>query len=125
MAVLLDTHALVWWLLQPDRLSKAAFKAIETSDDVYVSPVSVYEIDAKRDRDRGLARMPHNMPGALPMLGFVWAQVAAEAAWDAARLPWRRRDPWDRLLVAQARLLDVALVSADDQLSAYDVELIR
>lgn len=130
--VLLDTHALVWWLFDDPRLSINARRWIAEADAVYVSAASIYEIDAKRRRieqqaARGrprrptgvadpLLRMPANMPGALPMMGFQLLDITPEVAWRAARLPFSHADPWDRILVAQARILDVPMISCDSHL---------
>jgi PIN domain nuclease of toxin-antitoxin system len=122
--VLLDTQAFVWWVVQPDRLSPLAMEAIGNADVAYVSAVSVYEIDIKRERDGLLALMPDDLPASLSELDFRWDAVTPEAARRAARLPWLHRDPWDRLIVAQAQELGAALVSADRQLAGYQVEVI-
>jgi PIN domain nuclease of toxin-antitoxin system len=123
-AVLLDTQAFVWWVVQPDRLSGAALRAIQSATTAFVSAVSVYEIDIKRARDGVLRRMPEDLVASLGPIGFEWRDVTPTAARDAARLPWIHRDPWDRLIVAQARELGAALVTADQHLSLYDVEAI-
>jgi PIN domain nuclease of toxin-antitoxin system len=122
--VLLDTQAFVWWVVQPDRLSSSAIEAVGNADMAYVSAVSVYEIDIKRERDGLLARMPIDLPASLSELGFEWDVVTPEAAQRAASLPWLHRDPWDRLIVAQAQVLGAALVSADRQLAHYQVEVV-
>lgn len=130
--VLLDTHALVWWLFDDPRLSATARRWIAETDAVYVSAASIYEIDAKRRRierqaARGLTRtptgvsdpllrMPANMPGSLPMFGMQLLDITPEVAWRAARLPFDHADPWDRILVAQARILNIPLVSCDRHL---------
>ena len=123
-AVLLDTHALVWSLLEPGLLSKDALACIKGSEIVYASVASIYEIDFKRaagrlrQGDGLLSRMPANMPGVLPMLGLTLLPLDAESAWRAARLPIKHGDPWDRILVAQALVLDVPLISRDVALTA-------
>jgi PIN domain nuclease of toxin-antitoxin system len=86
--VLLDTQAFVWWGVQPDRLSPLAMEAIGNADVAYVSAVSVYEIDIKRERDGLLALMPDDLPASLSELDFRWDAVTPEAARRAARLPW-------------------------------------
>ena len=123
-AVLLDTQAFVWWVVQPDLLSPSAIEAVGEADVAYVSAVSVYEIDIKRGRDGLLARMPDDLPASLSELGFQWDAVSPEAARQAARLPWLHRDPWDRLIIAQAQALGAALVSADRQFIHYQVEVV-
>lgn len=95
---------------------------IDPSRPIYLSAVSLYEIDNKRRRggtraaDALLHRMPSNMPAVLPQLGFTLLPILPEVAWRAANLPMQARDPWDRILVAQALTLDVPLLSADGPL---------
>lgn len=133
MIILLDTNALLWALLKPERLSASAHRAIDQAGTVYVSAASVYEIDFKRGKlkagdvrreDSVLARMPHDMAASLPMLGFTLLDISADVASRAARLPLHHRDPWDRLIVAQAMWLNVPLVSVDAALRAYDVDIL-
>lgn len=134
MNLLLDTHALVWWLLAPERLSDLARAAIKDGQTtVYVSAASIYEIDYKRAKARSaglrakdslLLRMPANMPGSLPLLNLELVDITAEATWQAARLPLHHKDPWDRILVAQANLLDADLVTSDSMIALYEVDIL-
>lgn len=98
---------------------------------MFVSAVSIYEIDFKRQKlkssgvDEGLLfRLPRNLPETLPELGLSPVEISPAAAWHAAHLPLIHRDPWDRLLIAQSRLLDARLVSRDEALNAYDVDIL-
>ena len=122
--LLLDTHALVWWLYDHPKLSIRAHDLIAAAEDVYVSAASIYEIDSKRripDRRRtlgGLSLMPPNMPEVLPLLGLRLLDISCDVAWRAANLSIDHGDPWDRILIAQAALLDIPLVSADRVLIA-------
>lgn len=123
--VLIDTHVLLWVLFNDPRLSAPALQRIEAAEDVFVSVVSIYEIDFKRRdtdrlraRDHFLQRMPQDMPAALPSLGFKVLPIDAETAWLAARLPLDHGDPWDRILLAQAMRLGAPLISADQTLTA-------
>ena len=123
--VLLDTHALVWAMKLPELLSDRARNRIERAETVYVSAASIYEIDSKRryanqarSRSRGLSRMPANMPGTLPLLGYTLLDITADIAWRAANFPMDHGDPWDRILIAQAKLLQIPLVSCDETLRA-------
>lgn len=122
--VLLDTQVFVWWVVQPGRLSSQAREAVQGAETAFVSAVSVYEIDIKRERDGMLGRMPNDPVASLPTIGFQWRDVTPNAAQRAARLPWLHRDPWDRLIVAQAQELGAAVVSADRQFAYYDVAVI-
>ncbi len=122
-SVLIDTQILVWSLFKDRRLSALAEDLVDTSDRVFVSVASIYEIDFKR-RDRRrlraqdalLLRMPDDMPANLPKLGFTILPIDAELAWRAARLPIAHGDPWDRFLLCQSLILGVPLVSADQAL---------
>ena len=73
--VLLDTQAFVWWVVQPDRLSAQAKQAIRDAETAFVSAISIYEIDIKRDRDGVLARMPDDLVASLATIGFQWRNV--------------------------------------------------
>ena len=122
--VLLDTHALVWSLLTPDRLTPRARSTIEAAEVVLVSAVSIYEIDNKRrtrPRETGdpLWRMPADLHVSLPPFGVRLIPITPEAASLAANLPLPHRDPWDRLLLAQASLAGAALVTGDAALQAH------
>lgn len=123
-AVLLDTHVLIWSLFLRPELADSARRRIDAASTIYVSVVSIYEIDFKRRRgglrakDSFLQRMPENMPEALPLLDLKIVDVTADIAWRAARLPIDHPDPWDRILVAQAMALEVPLISNDKPLRA-------
>jgi len=121
----LDTQVLIWWLHEERRLSREAFTLISDSDQLLVSVASLYEIDFKRRDparlragDRLLRAMPDDMPRALPELGMHLVSLDAATAWHAANLPMDHGDPWDRILLAQALILRVPLVSADQGLRA-------
>jgi PIN domain nuclease of toxin-antitoxin system len=106
MNLLLDTHAVVWWLLEPKRLSPVAHRYIKDSGRrLWVSAASAYEIEYKRARDRSLHRFPANIPNAVPTFGFEWLSIEPEDSFRAARFPQNHRDPWDRIIAAQASRL--------------------
>ena len=125
MAVLLDTQALIWALFDDARLSPAASRLIADSDLAYVSVASIYEIDFKRrdpsraraQRDDLLLRVPHDLPAFLPTRDYRLVPIGAETAQLAAGLPIDHGDPWDRIILAQALLLGVPLISADRALA--------
>lgn len=122
MKLLLDTHAIVWWLSSPQVLSRVAFAAIgDEANEVLVSAACGYEIEIKRDRDETLRRVPEQLHETVIAQGFIWLPISAEHAVTAARLPLHHRDPWDRILVAQATEQDAVLVTCDGRISAYDV----
>jgi PIN domain nuclease of toxin-antitoxin system len=118
--LLLDTHTVVWWLSEPDNLSRRAFAAIsDEANEVVVSAACGYEIEIKRERDPLLAIVPEGLEQAVFEQDFDWLPVTAEHAITAGRLPRHHGDPWDRILIAQAMLEEAVLVTCDGRLKPY------
>jgi PIN domain nuclease of toxin-antitoxin system len=122
--LLLDTHAFLWWLDGDRRLSLKARRAIASeSNAVLVSAASAWEITTK-------ARLG-KLPGATDVAADVAACVAAQGflplditllhAQRAGSLPITHRDPFDRMLIAQSQIEDVALVTDDEAFDAFDL----
>ncbi len=120
--LLLDTHILLWWLTDSRRLSKKARTAIEESDIVWVSAVSAWELETKRAR--GLLDAPHDLEATLRARDLRPLPLTMAHAIAAARLPFHHRDPFDRMLVAQAAIESLTLLTADKQQAAYGVPVI-
>lgn len=122
--LLLDTNVVVWLLLG-DRaaVSDAAVRALtDERNAVSWSAVSVWEIAIKRSL--GKLRVDEDWFRALNRLDFDPLPVTSTHAQHVDQLPWHHRDPFDRLLVAQAELEDHALVSADPRLAEYGVDVL-
>lgn len=120
MKLLLDTHAIVWWLCEPGMLSRAAYSAIgDDANEVLVSAACGYEIEIKRRRDVTLQGVPEPLHETVLAQGFGWLSISAEDAIAAARLPLHHRDPWDRILVTQAAQQSATLVTRDPFVAAY------
>lgn len=114
MKLLLDTHAFIWAMGMVSNLPTTIASAISDPDnEVWISVVSAYEIDYKRDRDRGLASLPADLISAAAALPARWLAVEPEHAVAAARLPREFRDPWDRIIAAQAMVKGLTLLSRD------------
>ena len=122
MNLLLDTHILLWWLADSPRLSKKARKAIEESDAVFVSAVSAWEIELKRTR--GLLRAPDNLEATLRARDLQTLPITIAHAVAAGSLPRHHGDPFDRMLVAQASIESLTLLTADKRQAAYNVPVI-
>ncbi|MBA2793782.1 MAG: type II toxin-antitoxin system VapC family toxin [Thermoleophilaceae bacterium] len=122
--LLLDTNVVVWLLLgERGSVTDRAREALEDeATPVAVSAVSVWEIAIKRSL--GKLRIEDGWAKALTRLGFDPMPVTSEHAERVEHLAWHHRDPFDRLLVAQACLEDRALVSADVRLSVYGVAVV-
>jgi PIN domain nuclease of toxin-antitoxin system len=117
---LLDTHALLWWLFDDPRLGTAAREAVaDPLNVVYVSAVSVWEVAIKRAM--GKLRAPDDLAVQVDAAGFERLPIGFDHAERVGALPRHHRDPFDRLLVAQAQVEGATLVTGDRALAAYDV----
>lgn len=123
MILLLDAHALLWWLADDPALGEPARGAIRNpANDVLVSAASVWEIEIKRAI--GKLSAPDGVVAAIESAGFGAIAITPSDAERAGRLPPHHRDPFDRMLVAQATRLDAFIVTRDASFGAYDVEVI-
>lgn len=123
MKLLLDTHTFVWALSDSSRLSSAAADALaDIGNDIVVSIAAAYEIEYKRQRDLALALLPDDLLSAAADLDFRWAVLDPEQAALAGRLPKSHKDPWDRIVAAQAISLAIPVVSVDHRLKALGAE---
>ena len=122
--LLLDTNVAVWLLLgERDSVSSEAQSALtDERNSIALSAVSVWEIAIKRSL--GKLQIDSGWAQALTRLDFDPMPVTSQHAERVEHLPWHHRDPFDRLLVAQASLEDHVLLSADAQMTDYDVEVV-
>jgi PIN domain nuclease of toxin-antitoxin system len=118
--LLLDANALVWWLEDNPTLAPGARSAIgDASNEVIVSAATVWELAIKRAA--GKIRVASDLGSVIDSAGFSGLAVTVADAESAAGLPLRHRDPFDRILVAQAIRLGASIVSRDRTLDASDV----
>jgi PIN domain nuclease of toxin-antitoxin system len=119
---LLDTHTLIW--AAKEELRDDAHKMIEeVADSVYVSAATIWEIEIKRALGR--LQAPGDMIERVDESGFERLPITFEHAREAGRLPLLHGDPFDRILVAQARAEGMTLASADAVLQRYDVAVLE
>lgn len=124
MKLLLDTHVLLWWLSDDPALVAEARDAIAKPDNlVYVSTVSVWEILVKRVL--GKLDIPDEWTESLVEESFRRLPITWEHALHLARLPELHRDPFDRLLIAQAIVEDLVIVTHDDAILRYGTAALR
>ena len=121
MRLLLDTHILLWALTEPERLSVSVGETLINPDnEVLFSAASLWEISIKVALGRADFRVtPQEIFSEAVAAGFVELPVHSAAAMRVADLPHIHRDPFDRLLVAQAMTEPALLYTADSQLQAY------
>ena len=121
MRLLLDSHAVYWWVAGSPRLSAIARGLIlDRESALLVSAVSIYELEWKARRSR-IALPPQELRAALRRNAVEDLPITHDHAEYAVQLDWDHRDPWDRLLAAQARLENCALVSVDEVFDAIGV----
>ncbi len=118
MRLLLDTHAFLWWCGDDPRLGDVERQAIrEGANEVFLSAASVWQMAIKQALGR--LRVPEPASAAVARLGFEPLPIAFEHAEATVLLPPLHRDPFDRLLLAQARMEGLTLVTSDPLIRAY------
>jgi PIN domain nuclease of toxin-antitoxin system len=126
MRLLLDTHAVLWWALDDRRLGAKARRTMAGASEAFVSAASIWEMAIKI----GLGKLElvrfetTELPKLAERLGFRDLAVTPEHAAWVASLPEHHTDPFDRLLVAQATVENLVVVTADRQFAAYGVPLL-
>lgn len=124
MRVLLDTHAFLWWLAGDPKLSLAAREAIaDDANVILVSAASAWEIATKHRLGRlpGAAAIAPDIAGGIAAHGFRDLPVTVQHGQQAGALPAVHRDPFDRMLIAQALVEGCALVSNEALFDRYGV----
>lgn len=123
MLLLLDTHVFLWWMGDDPALGTRAKAAIADPDNiVFVSAATAWEIAVKRRA--GKLDAPGDIAEWIRAGGFNSIAIDVEHAVASADLPPHHRDPFDRILVAQAQLEELTLVTGDSDIVKYDVETV-
>jgi PIN domain nuclease of toxin-antitoxin system len=127
MKLLIDTQCWLWWFAQPDRLNEMAIASIsDESNEIWLSVASVWEIGIKV----GLGKLPlpepldRYLPSRMTQLGARSLEIRADHAIQAGGLPLHHRDPFDRMLIAQAQVEGMTIVTADRLFELYAVEVL-
>ena len=124
MRLLLDTHALIWWLAGDAALSRAARAAIrDEGNEVFVSAVSAWEITTKHRIGKlpNAAALAADVAAAVAAQGFAELPMTIRHSQMAGGLPGSHKDPFDRILIAQAALENMMLVSRETIFDTYDI----
>jgi PIN domain nuclease of toxin-antitoxin system len=121
LKLLLDTQAFLWWMTAAPALSRPARAAIAAPDhEVHFSIASAWEIAIKRSL--GKLRLEGDVGAALESEDFVLLPIALSHVEELQKLPSLHHDPFDRMLIAQARSEGMQLVTSDSQIARYEVE---
>jgi len=125
--LLLDTHALVWWIENNRRLGKRARATIQNdASTVWISAATIWEISIKAAIGRldVQSAFERALPAEMERSGFREMPVAFAHAYAVRHLPLHHADPFDRMLIAQAQCEGLTLLTADSQFAAYSVPIL-
>ena len=122
MSLLLDTHVILWWLTDDPTLSDEVKNRLDDEPGVYISPASIWEVTIKQSI--GKLSEPIDVAEEIRDSGFRELPITSRHAIVAGRLPPIHRDPFDRMLVAQAQCEGLTLVSRDSHIQQYEVALL-
>ncbi|AFY50799.1 hypothetical protein Nos7524_5074 [Nostoc sp. PCC 7524] len=124
MKLLLDTCALIWSLEDnPCLLPETRRQISDQLNSVFISAISVWEIEIKRKK--GQLKVPENLLEAISLTQFKFLSVTEHHALKAANLPDYHKDPFDRLLIAQAILEKMVIVTSDSRFGQYGVPVLN
>jgi PIN domain nuclease of toxin-antitoxin system len=123
MSLLLDTHFALWAITGDATLDEDFLDRLRRDPDVFLSPVSLWEITIKQAT--GKLTGPADLAERVRDMGFRELPVTYAHAIAAGRLPPHHRDPFDRMLVAQAAVEGLTLVSRDESIARYDVDILK
>lgn len=117
---LLDTHAILWWLTEPESLSSKAHKIIaDPNNTLYVSSISFWEMSIKSGL--GKLTIPNNILTILSTDGFKTLPLLPEESLSIIDLPMIHHDPFDRILIAQAKYNDLVFITRDSKIADYPI----
>ncbi|MEH2030242.1 MAG: type II toxin-antitoxin system VapC family toxin [Nostoc sp.] len=127
MKLLLDKQCWLWWFTQPELLNEAAIAHIaDETNELWLSVASIWEIGIKV----AIGKLPLADPldsyisSRMTVLAMRSLEITASHALQAAALPLHHRDPFDRMLIAQAQIEEMTLVSADSMFNKYDISIL-
>lgn len=120
MRYLLDTHIILWWLTEPEKIASKIRKMIsDRSNQIFLSSVSFWEMAIKQSLGR--LTVPKNVIEVLTAEGFEKLPLTPEECLSVSDLPFIHHDPFDRMLIIQAKLHDLVLITNDVKIAEYPV----
>jgi PIN domain nuclease of toxin-antitoxin system len=123
VSLLLDTHVVLWWLTDDPTLADDIKDRLDREPDVHVSAATIWEVAIKQAI--GKLPEPAGLPERIRDSGFTPLPISSEHAIIAGRLPMIHRDPFDRMLVAQAQCEDLTLVTRDPNCQKYEIAVLQ
>ncbi|AFZ47776.1 PilT protein domain protein [Cyanobacterium stanieri PCC 7202] len=123
MKFLLDTHILLWWLANEPKLSSPIRAVISNPDNsIFVSAATVWEMSIKKSL--GNLSVPNNLLEKLKDNNFIILDITAEHGLTVTDLPFYHKDPFDRMLIAQATIESLTIITLDTKFCIYDIPLL-
>lgn len=120
--LLLDTHALIWWMNGSSQLGPLSKQLIaEKNNQIYVSAASIWEMSIKRQM--GKLEVPDDLDSIIDELGFDKLDISLFHAEQAGNLPTHHKDPFDRMLIAQAQAEGLQIIYSDEHFPKYNINL--
>lgn len=124
MNYLLDTHIVLWWLTEPQQIASKARNIIADKEEpIFISSASFWEMAIKQGL--GKLKLPVNIVDILTAEGFAILPIQARECLSVVDLPLLHFDPFDRLLVVQAKLNDMIFITRDEKVMQYPVVTLR
>lgn len=124
MHYLLDTHTFMWWMESGDKLSpKTKIILQDLKQEIFVSVASVWEIIIKQSK--GKLKTPRNIKGGIIKAGFKVLSIELSHAIEVRKLPLHHKDPFDRMLISQAKAEKLTLITSDPKIWKYKLALIK
>lgn len=124
MRALLDTHIALWWLSEPERLSKEQYNIISSKNSqILLSSASIWEIRIKESL--GKLEVPSNILELIKEENIEMLSITAQHADHTRTLPPLHKDPFDRIIIAQAKLEGLVVLSSDNAFNGYEINLIN
>ena len=121
--ILIDTHVLLWWLNGSSQLGKRTIAMLcDEANKIFVSAASCWEISIKQQK--GLLHFPRDIDAIIDSTGFIELPITIFHGQQAGRLPDHHKDPFDRMLIAQAQSEGLDLMTCDSAFPAYGIRLI-
>ena len=121
--ILLDTHALIWWLDGDNKLGLNAIEQISNPEnDIYVSAATVWEMSIKQQMGKLVA--PEDIESKVEQAGFSALPITLFHGQQAGKLPLHHKDPFDRMLIAQAQAEGLQIITQDKKFSSYGINII-
>lgn len=121
---LLDTHVVLWWLTDPEKLAETGRQVIsDRNNAIFVSSISLWEMAIKSSI--GKLNMPNNILDLLRSEGFKILPLSAEEGLYVTNLPNLHQDPFDRILIAQAKYNNFILITRDEKIQEYPVTTVQ